>query len=302
MDISMIKKYIEWLKTEGKGKKTINEYPIILQKLIQWYEETEGNEFKPDKVTTLHMHEFVSHLKKVKQYDPSYINKIIASLKTFYRFAMESKLVTFNPMLKVKIQRSMKQQEAPKWMTKLELSKFKHAIETGKNEKKKVRDMAICSLMSEAGLRVQEVSDLNIIDICLEKRRENVTVRDGKGGKYRVVPLNRDLIGSIEGWMQYRKKSNYGENEPLFLSERNLRPTDRTIRYMVTEYAKDANLEAVSPHSLRHTFGKNLADTGVRLEQIAYLMGHDSLESTRVYLRPSNDDLRKNVDLISEKR
>jgi len=295
----MIEKYIEWLKTEGKGKKTINEYPVILQKLIQWYQETEGDEFKPDKVTTLHMHEFVTYLKKVKQYEPSYINKIIASLKTFYKFAMESKLVTFNPMLKVKIKRSMKQQGAPKWMTKLELSKFNHAIESGKNEKKKVRDMAICRLMSEAGLRVQEVSDLNIIDVCLEMRRENVTIRDGKGGKYRIVPLNRDLIEGLEEWLQYRKKSNYGANEPLFLSERNLRPTDRTIRYMVTEYAK---LEGVSPHTLRHTFGKILADAGVRLEQIAYLMGHDSLESTRVYLRPSDDDLRKNLDLISEKR
>ena len=156
--------------------------------------------------------------------------------------------------------------------------------------------------MSEAGLRVQEVSDLNIVDICLEKRRENVTVRDGKGGKYRIVPLNKDLVESLESWMQYRKESKFDENAPLFLSERDSRPTDRTIRYMVTAYAKDAGLDDVSCHTLRHTFGKNLADAGVRLEQIAYLMGHDSLETTRRYLRPSENDLRKNVELISEKK
>jgi len=298
----MMEKYVNWLKNEGKSEKTISDYPVILQKLIHWYEETEGYEFRPDKVTTLHMHEFVSYLGNVKHYDPVYINKITASLKTFYKFAMETGLVSFNPMLKVKIKRSMRQQEAPKWLSKLELAKFIHAIELEKNEKKKVRDMAICRLMSEAGLRVQEVSDLNIADICLEKRRENVTVRDGKGGKFRIVPLNKDLIESLDCWIQYRKQNNPDEYDPLFLNERNTRFSDRGIKYMVAEYAKDAELEDVSCHPLRHTFCKNLADAGVRLEQIAYLAGHDSLETTRKYLRPSENDLRKSVELISERR
>jgi site-specific recombinase XerD len=69
--------------------------------------------------------------------------------------------------------------------------------------------------------------------------------------------------------------------EPLFLSERNNRLSDRAIKYMVADYAKDAELQNVSCHPLRHTFCKNLADVGVRLEQIAYLAGHDSLEDFR---------------------
>lgn len=99
---------------EGKSQKTVKEYPVILQKLIKWYEETKGIDFKPDKLTTLHMHEFVTYLRKVKQYEPAYVNKITASLKTFYKFTMEIGLVSYNPMLKVKIKRSMKQQEVPK--------------------------------------------------------------------------------------------------------------------------------------------------------------------------------------------
>lgn len=288
----MTDKYTEWLKIEGKSKNTVSEYLVILQKLIKWFEDTEGSIFKSDKVTTLHMLEFVAYLSKIKKYSPSYVNKITASLKTFYKFALETGLVTFNPMLKVKIKRSMKHQEAPKWLTKLELAKFLHSIELEKNEKKKVRDMAICRLMSQAGLRVQEVTDLNIVDICIEKRRENVTVRDGKGGKFRIVPLNKDLIESLELWIEYRKENDFGENEPLFLSERKTRLTDRAIKYMVAAYAKDAELEDVSCHPLRHTFGKNLADDGVRLEQIAHLMGHESLETTRRYLRTSDNDLR----------
>ncbi len=291
--------YVTWLKNEDKSEKTVNEYPVILKKLIKWFEETEGNKFEPNMVTTLHVHEFISFLDKVKHYEPAYINKILASLKTFYKFAMETGLVIYNPMLKVKMKRTMKQYAPPKWLTKQEVARFFHAIEQEKNIKRKSRDIAICRLMAGAGLRVQEVSDLNIPDICIEKRRENVIVRGGKGSKFRIVPLNIDTVESLKDWFKYREHPN---NEPLFLSERNSRMSDRTIRHMVTKYAKDAGLEDVSPHTLRHTFCKSLADQGVRLEYIAYLAGHESLETTRRYTQPGENDLRKAVQTISEIR
>ncbi len=296
----MIDKYVVWLKSEGKSKKTVNEYPVILHKLINWYEKTEGGKFEPNKITTLHLHEFVAFLDKVQQYEPAYINKILASLKTFYKFAMDKGLILYNPTLKVKMKRTMKQYAAPKWLTKKESAKFFHAIEQEKNIKRKNRDIAICRLMAGAGLRVQEVSNLNIADICLEKRRENVTVRGGKGSKFRIVPLNSDAVGNLTDWFKNRGEPN--GNEPLFLSERNIRMSDRTIRHMVTKYAKNAGLEDVSPHTLRHTFCKSLADQGVRLEHIAYLAGHESLETTRRYTHPGENDLRKAVQAISEKR
>lgn len=298
----LIDNYTLWLAKEGKAKKTIEEYPVLLQKLIQWYEETENDEFSPEKVTTLHMHEFVAYLSKVKRYSPAYVNKIIASLKTFYKFAMETNLVPYNPMTKVKMKRTMTSQEAPKWLTKLELSKLFHAVNQEKNGKLRSRNLAICRLMAKAGLRVEEVSLLNIADICLEKRRENVIIRDGKGGKFRVVPLNKDVIESLESWMEYRKEQPCKEYDPLFINQKRTRITERGIRYMVTGYAKKAGLEGVSCHTLRHTFCKDLADAQVPIQQIAHFAGHESLETTRKYLLPSEDDLRKSVELISEKR
>jgi len=291
--------YITWLKNECKSEKTVNQYPVLLKKLIRWFEETEGNKFEPNLVTTLHIHEFISFLDQVNRYEPAYINKILASLKTFYKFAVETGLVIYNPMQKIKMKRTMKQYAAPKCLTKQEAAKFFHAIEQEKNLKRKSRDMAICRLVTGAGLRVQEVSDLNSSDICIEKRRENVTVRGGKGGKFRSVPLNSDTVKSLNAWFKYRE---YPNNEPLFLSERNSRMSDRAIRHMVNKYAKEAGLTDVSPHTLRHTFCKSLADQGVRLEHIAYLAGHESLETTRRYTQPGENDLRRAVQTISEKR
>jgi integrase/recombinase XerC len=117
-----------------------------------------------------------------------------------------------------------------------------------------------------------------------------------------IKALLNPYASSLKKWMEYREEQNHAENEPLFLSERSTRLTDRAIKYMVAAYARDAGLENVSCHPLRHTFCKNLADAGVRLEQIAYLAGHDSLETTRKYLLPSDSDLRKSVEKISERR
>jgi len=70
----MIDTYITWLRNEGKSEKTVNEYPVILNKLIKWFEKTEGSKFDPNMVTTLHIHEFVTFLDKVEHYEPAYIN------------------------------------------------------------------------------------------------------------------------------------------------------------------------------------------------------------------------------------
>lgn len=298
----LISNYVEWLTKEGKSEDTIQEYPTLLQKLIQWYEETEGDNFHPDKVTTLHMHEFVKYLSGIKRYSPAYVNKIIASLKTFYKFAIETNVVSYNPMLKVKMQRTMLTKQAPKWLTKHKSARFFRTLEQEKNEKKKARNLAICLLMAKAGLRVEEVANLNMADIYLEKRTGDVIIRHGKGGKFRIVPLNKDVIEGLEAWLKYRREQQCEEYDPLFLSQQNKRMTTRTIRSMITGYAKKAGLEKVSCHTLRHTFCKELAEAGVSLDRIAHLAGHETLEPTRRYLLPSEEDLRKAVEQISEKR
>lgn len=299
---NLITNYVQWLTKEGKSEKTIADYPDLLQKLIQWYEETEGEEFNPEKVTTLHMHEFVKYLSEIKKYSPAYVNKIIASLKTFYKFAEETSLTSYNPMTKVKMQRTMATKQAPRWLPKNKASKFLRTVEQERNEKRRTRNMAICLLMMKAGLRVEEVAKLNIADICLEKRREEVIVRHGKGGKYRVIPLNKDTVESLKSWLKYRKEQRYDPYDPLFLSQHKKRISTRAISNMIREYARKAGLEGVSCHTLRHTFCKDLADVGVPLNRIAHLAGHETLEPTRRYLLPSEEDLRKDVERISEKR
>jgi len=67
------------------------------------------------------------------------------------------------------------------------------------------------------------------------------------------------------------------------------------INYLVKKYAYQARLEDVTCHTLRHTFGKNLVDAGTPLDQVAALLGHESLDTTKVYTRPNREDLVRAV-------
>lgn len=296
----MLDLFDQWLRSEGKSSGTIKVYLNAVKKLITWYGATEGHDFLPEKVTTLHIHEFQSYMDKAEKLEPATINKIIASLKTFFLFAMDANFLTYNPMVKVKIKRTMTQYSAPKWLSKQEVAKFFHSIEQVSNVKQKTKDMAICRLMVGAGLRVQEVSSLDVSDICLDKKKEDVIIRSGKGNKYRIVPLNRDVSESLEEWLNCR--DDLDVRTPLFVTKRGTRLSARLIHRMVVKYAQKARLVDVSPHTLRHTFCKSLVDQGIGIERIAYLAGHESLETTRRYIQPSLQELRKAVQTISEKR
>ena len=85
----------------------------------------------------------------------------------------------------------------------------------------------------------------------------------------------------------------------LFLGQRGERLKPSGIRYLVERYAYDARLEAVTPHTLRHTFGKNLVDAGVPLDRVASLLGHESVDTTRIYTTPSEQDLQQEVEKIA---
>jgi integrase/recombinase XerC len=124
------------------------------------------------------------------------------------------------------------------------------------------------------------------------ERKGKLIVRQGKGGKYREIPLNKDARRTLQciGYAE-----NAGTELPIFTGQRgNLTP--QGVLKIIRKYAKIADLENVSPHNLRHTFCKNLEEAG----EIATLAGHESLDTTRIYTEPSFRNLEEAVERIEE--
>ena len=97
----------------------------------------------------------------------------------------------------------------------------------------------------------------------------------------------------------YLKHIDLQAPDHLFVIQRGgpLQPSG--IYYLVNRYAYDARLQDLTPHTLRHTFGKNLPDAGVSLDRLAQLLRHESVDTTRMYTTPSEQDLQREVQKLA---
>jgi site-specific recombinase XerD len=148
------------------------------------------------------------------------------------------------------------------------------------------------------GLRLSESVDLRLGDVEISERRGSVLVRNGKGSKQRSIPLNSEARQAVRDWLAVRPQS---ESDHLWVGvegDGGDGLTGRTVQRMLRRYAQDAGLDDLTPHILRHTFAKNLVNRGVGLEKVASLLGHSSLNTTRIYVIPDDHDLEMAVELL----
>ncbi|MCI0469294.1 MAG: tyrosine-type recombinase/integrase, partial [Nitrospirae bacterium] len=148
------------------------------------------------------------------------------------------------------------------------------------------RDRAILELLYSSGLRVSEVSGLNIDDL---KLTEGMARARGKGRKERFVPIGDKAIDAIKTYIVEMRLSKLkgtmlNSDEALFVNRKGTRLTDRQIRRIVVKYAKSAGIDGqIGPHTLRHTFATHLLMGGADLRVIQELLGHSSLSATQKY-------------------
>jgi integrase/recombinase XerC len=142
------------------------------------------------------------------------------------------------------------------------------------------RDRAILELLYSSGLRVSEISSLNIDDI---NTKEGFLKVKGKGRKERMVPVGSKAIDAIKSYMVERIALK-SKDRFLFLNRRGKGFSDRGVRRLVVKYARMTGISGkIGPHALRHTFATHLLQGGADLRVIQELLGHSSLSTTQKY-------------------
>lgn len=292
-DLPCLAQFAEHLRHRECSPLTVLNYLSDLRAFARWFEQTNGDGLTPDRVTPTDLREFKRHLVQ-RGLKPASINRKLATLKSFLRWATDAGLTTGTAVMKMpKAERQTRL--GPRWLDQREQNALLRAVERGGC----VRDLAAVTLMLNCGLRVAELCALAWADVVVGERKGVLTVRSGKGGKRREVPLNADARAAL---LALGYTGLFGRPDRMFLGQRGAL-TPRGVQSMLTGYAKAAGhegLDGLSPHALRHTFCKNLVDAGVGLEQVAALASHESLDTTRRYTEPSLRDLEKAVELISE--
>ncbi len=162
-------------------------------------------------------------------------------------------------------------------------------IARSKGNQTAVRNQLIIEVALGTGLRVSELADLTIHNLHLGKGQNSLIIRNGKGGKDRIVAFNSKLKILIQDYLDYRKS----ESSYLFHSERGEKMTRFGIGTVFKTIANTAGIDSHhSIHSCRHTYATNLYKvSGYNLRMVQKQLGHSSITTTSVYSDVINQDL-----------
>ncbi len=205
----------------------------------------------------------------------------LSSLRSFYKFLIRSGILNVNPAEPISF--PLRSRPLPKSLTVEDMTLL---LETQpRQDFIGIRDQAIKELLYSTGIRVSELTGLDLHDVVFSP--EMIRVR-GKGGKERIVPFGSKARQALERYLPERqallKRKNKKEETALFVNTRGGRLTQRSVQRMIRQCGWQlATNQALTPHVFRHSMATHLLESGADLRSIQKLLGHASLATTQVY-------------------
>lgn len=322
-----IEQYLEVLHTKRRAPATLKVVHQDLTHFVAWWEQTRRRAFDPG----LLRHEDLRDWRLARQRDdgaaPATINRGLASLRGYCQWATLSHLLTENPASD--LEDVPTDPLAPRSLPTEAVDALLRVARAEKHPLLRMRNEALLALLIYAGLRVQEACDLQLRDLDLGGG--TVTVRSGKAGKARRVPLHPDAQHLLHRYLdvrcpegvpaigsdQERERLLVGiamttKGQPMRVgitqrvAQRTMQQLGQSAAHQLRTEAKQEQditrneflqnlarqLETVTPHMLRHSLARRMLERGAQLPEVQRMLGHSRLSTTGIYLTPSEEDVR----------
>jgi len=276
-----IKRFINYLEIEKDASlHTVKNYKIDLEEFSDYINDRPLGE-----ITHIILRTWLANLRK-KGYKKSTIARKLASLRSFFKFAVREGYIDTNPA--VSLSTPKQEKKLPTFLTVDEVIKL---IEAPHDEDKNgLRDKAILETLYSTGIRVGELVGLNVEDVDFIG---GIIKVKGKGKKERIIPIGDKALKAIRNYLDRRKVTSK-QSRSLFLNTRGKRINPRSVCRIVDKYIKMVSKkQGVSPHTLRHSFATHLLDRGADLRSVQELLGHANLSTTQIYTHISSKRLRE---------
>ncbi|MCX7944386.1 MAG: tyrosine recombinase XerC [Deltaproteobacteria bacterium] len=288
----LLEKFKEYLEIEkGYSGHTLRNYisdielffDYLKSKKIEVLSEDDLNRLEP-----IDIRGFLASRFRINK--SSSTQRRLSAIKTFYRFLLKRALITNNPseiITSPKVDKSL-----PKAISVDEVFALIHSIPN--DNVLSLRDRAMVELMYGSGLRVSELTAINVSDLDIK----NGTLRVlGKGKKERIVPVGSYASQSIDEYLARRHELIKKDTEALFLNKSGQRISTRSVARVIKKYLTTCAINKnVSPHTLRHSFATHLLGSGADIRFIQELLGHSSLSTTQRYSKASIEHLMQVYD------
>jgi integrase/recombinase XerC len=272
---------------------TVKSYREDLTQALEFFRTKITGALDPARLTTRVLRAYTVWLHE-QGYAKSTVARRIAAVRSWCRFLCRQGTLTANPADGLRGPRQEK--KLPHFLSEEALQTLLAAPPA--DTPAGLRDRAILEVLYSAGLRVSELTGLNISDLDLDSGL--ATVR-GKGKRERLALLGPQALEALGRWLAVRgslqRPGRGAAMDALFLSVKGTRLTSRSVGRLLEKYLAQAGLDPrTSPHSLRHSFATHLLDRGADIRSVQELLGHRSLGTTQIYTHVTTNRLRESYD------
>jgi site-specific recombinase XerD len=279
-----IELYKQTLEGKNYALPSITAYLSDLNQFIEWLKTKRVDWDYPYRIQRIDIVEFINHLAAQKVSAVTRKRKL-ASIRGFLKFLKDNGIIFGNPA--DTIEGPIREERDPAILMKTE---YKALLQVaGENP----RDFAIVMLFLQTGLRVSELVNLKLSDVDLVSKE--ITVRQGKGRKDRVVPLVGQALTALKSYVAVRDQGS--DYEQVFLARNGTSMDPRTVRYRIKKYYEEAGIKKkASVHTLRHTFATHQIHNGLKINQLKEVLGHRQMETTYKYVHLDRTNLRAEME------
>jgi tyrosine recombinase XerC len=293
---TLTEKYLRYLQIEkNSSEHTITSYRNDLEQFLKFCSET----FNTDEVNVdvnsidrLTIRLWLGELSE-KSFARGSIARKVAAIRSFFKYCFKRGHITINPAHLLIVPKKEKRLPAT-----VQPEEIKRMMELAGGESPvEHQNLAILELFYTTGMRVSELSALNLDDINLKQKQVKVT---GKGNKERIIPLGSSALEALSKHIISRKelfdkRTDLDAVKALFIASQGHRLYVRAIQNTVKHFLElTSEVTQKSPHVLRHSFATHMLDAGADIRIIKEFLGHANLSATQIYTHTSVERL-KNV-------
>ncbi len=271
----------------GMSGNTCEAYVSDVCHLLEYLED-EG--LNPTETTEKDLHNFICTLRDIG-IGPRSQARILSGIRSYYKFLKLTGAIENNPTDLLESPRLGR--HLPEVLSTAEIDMMIEQIPSDKEES--LRNHAIIETLYGSGLRVSELIDARISRLSFD---DGCMIVEGKGSKQRIVPVSPVAMDLIKEYLPQRSRLNIKKDSQdiIFLNRRGGKMSRVMVFYIIRDLAAAAGiLKTVSPHTLRHSFATHLLEGGASLRVIQELLGHESLETTEIYVHLDRSRLRREL-------
>lgn len=249
---------------------------------MRWSKKENGATSSPLDLEIQDIHAYCSFLQDTKSHAPATVNRRIQALRKFYDFTIQKGWTLANPAEGVSLLDEVASQRS-RHLTTADVTRLLAAVRQG-GSRWVDRDWAIVQTLLGAGLKLGELTQLQVTDVHLEAQPPYLEVCSTSSEPTRTIPLNGDVSDALRTYLSSRRAAP--EVDVLFLNRDGNPLSTRSVQRLLHRYAREAGLDGLTTQALRYVYATKVYESSGDLRTVADLLGHRHLATTVRYLRP----------------